>query len=199
MLVGAQPISMLINPTLIIVLSGKRKAGKDFIASRLADKIGRNQCDILHLSAPLKKQYADMHGLSYEELLSSSEYKETYRKSMILWGEHQREMDAFFFCKLCVQQASKAVWIVADARRPTDLEYFKSNFPNSSVFVRITASMQTRNSRGWKFVDGVDNVNSECALDEGFHWDVLLNNDNSEECEMELDRFLSVIKIRITS
>ena len=181
---------MLVEPSLIIVISGKRKSGKDFVALKLSEQIGIDQCNILHLSAPLKRQYADLHGLNYNDLLSSSQYKETYRKSMILWGENQRKKDKFFFCKLCVQEASKPVWIVADARRPVDIEFFRSNFQNCTVFVRIAASDKTRASRGWEFVSGVDDSNSECALDEGFRWDFELLNDGSEGLSEKLDSYI---------
>ena len=187
-------IDMLVEPSLIIVISGKRKSGKDFIALKLSEQIGNDQCNILHLSAPLKRQYADLHGLSYNDLLSSSQYKETYRKSMILWGENQRKKDKFFFCKLCVQEASRLVWIVADARRPVDIEYFKTNFHNCTVLVRIVASDKTRASRGWEFVAGVDDSNSECALDEGIRWDFELLNDGSEGLIKELDSYIQELR-----
>lgn len=64
----------------IILLSGKRKSGKDFIGEKLAEKL---QAVLLHLSEPLKLEYARLNQINGEELLNSSAYKENYRKDMI--------------------------------------------------------------------------------------------------------------------
>jgi len=67
---------------LIILISGKRKCGKDFVANSLElefTKCGVSVCKI-HLSEPLKRTFAQMAGLDAEELLKSTEYKEKYRR-----------------------------------------------------------------------------------------------------------------------
>lgn len=64
----------------IVLLSGKRKSGKDYIGENLAEKL---RAVLLHLSEPLKLEYARVHQINGEELLNSSAYKETYRKEMI--------------------------------------------------------------------------------------------------------------------
>ena len=64
---------------LIIMMSGKRKSGKDFVASRLYKHFGEN-VSIIRLSAPLKKAFATENNLDYENLLTSGMYKELYRK-----------------------------------------------------------------------------------------------------------------------
>jgi phosphomevalonate kinase len=68
------------NVKKIVLLSGKRKSGKDYIGEKLAEKL---QALLLHLSEPLKLEYARLHQISGEQLLNSSSYKETYRKDMI--------------------------------------------------------------------------------------------------------------------
>lgn len=47
----------------------------------------------------------------------------------------------------------KDVWIISDARRKTDIDWFKSNFKNVKT-VRINATECTRKSRGWKYIQG---------------------------------------------
>ena len=64
---------------LIIMISGKRKSGKDFVASRLYKHFGED-VSIIRLSAPLKKAFATENNLDYENLLTSGMYKELYRK-----------------------------------------------------------------------------------------------------------------------
>ena len=91
------------NPRLVLLFSGKRKSGKDFITDRLQVIIFNNQepwtndnwrilkheywssfyqesigsdSVILRLSGPLKECYAKDHGLDFDKMLSASDYKE---------------------------------------------------------------------------------------------------------------------------
>ena len=82
---------------------------------------------------------------------------------MIKWGEEKRRKDPFYFCKLAMDQVKNKIVIISDCRRPTDFEYFKNNF-DTILSVRIEASLQTREKRGFKFKHGVDDADSECAL-----------------------------------
>ena len=65
---------------LIVMISGKRKSGKDFLASKLYKHFGEDNVSIIRLSAPLKKAFATENNLDYENLLTSGMYKELYRK-----------------------------------------------------------------------------------------------------------------------
>lgn len=64
----------------IVLLSGKRKSGKDYLGERLAKQLS---AVLLHLSEPLKFEYARLNQINGQELLNSSSYKELYRKDMI--------------------------------------------------------------------------------------------------------------------
>ena len=92
-------------PHCLVVLSGKRKSGKDFLADALC-KAFNDSSVLLRLSAPLKKQYAIEYGLDFDRLLDSSTYKEEHRKKMIAWGEAKRDENPKFFCDLVVEDAS---------------------------------------------------------------------------------------------
>ena len=74
----------------VILLSGKRKSGKDFVAERLLPALQGSDAVILRLSGPLKKCYAEQHDLDYAKLMSSDGYKEKYRRDMIRWSEEIR-------------------------------------------------------------------------------------------------------------
>ena len=63
------------NPRIVMLFSGKRKSGKDYITDRLQEKLGDNAV-ILRLSGPLKECYAKDHGLDFQQMLSASDYKE---------------------------------------------------------------------------------------------------------------------------
>uniref|UniRef100_A0A3P9JD05 Phosphomevalonate kinase n=1 Tax=Oryzias latipes TaxID=8090 RepID=A0A3P9JD05_ORYLA len=165
------------GPELVLVFSGKRKSGKDYITDLILDRLGPAVCTVLRLSGPLKQQYAQEHGLDLDQLLGPGPYKERYRADMIHWGEARRCQDPGFFCRLATTGAQQPVWVVSDARRLSDLQWFQSEFPHKTVSVRVQCSDETRQKRGWSFTTGVDDAESECGLDEGVHFDWLITND----------------------
>mmetsp|Transcript_6017 Transcript_6017/g.14533 ORF Transcript_6017/g.14533 Transcript_6017/m.14533 type:complete len:206 (-) Transcript_6017:344-961(-) len=179
----------------VVIFSGKRKSGKDYITNKLHEELGDKTAEIGRLSGPLKKAYADEHNLDFKKLLSDGPYKETYRKDMIRWGEERRNIDPGYFAKLVVAEATRPVLIISDARRPTDLKFFQEDAKFSVITVRVEASEDTRTRRGWKFTNGVDNVESECGLD-GRQWDFVIQNDSSAEIQLQehLQKLTSTIK-----
>ncbi|XP_056099742.1 phosphomevalonate kinase [Rhinichthys klamathensis goyatoka] len=180
------------QPRIILLFSGKRKSGKDYVADLIQHRLTAEVCCILRLSAPLKQQYAQDHDLDYEELLGCGQYKERHRAEMIRWGEMRRQQDSGFFCRLAVQHAARPVWIVSDCRRRSDVQWFRQEFPDRCVCVRVEASEQTRSQRGWRFTTGVDDAESECGLDEGLEFDWILQNDGEHErLEKQLEELLS--------
>jgi phosphomevalonate kinase len=82
------------NVKKIILLSGKRKSGKDYIGEKLAEQL---QAILLHLSEPLKLEYARLHQINGKQLLNSSSYKENYRKDMIKYAQF-----LFYFERKCL-------------------------------------------------------------------------------------------------
>lgn len=145
----------------------------------MAQRIGKKDCALLRLSAPLKKCYADIHGLDYGRLLDTTSYKEKYREKMIKWGEEQRKKDSDVFCRIVTsneEAQQQPVWIVTDARRPSDIAYFRRKYDEKSILIRITSRDEVRVKRGWCFTPDVDDVDSECALDQGVKWDYIVEN-----------------------
>merc|ERR1711988_1234579 len=124
------------SPVCILIFSGKRKSGKDFVTDIIKSRLQGN-CSILRLSGPLKRQYAIDNGLEYEKLLDATEYKEKYRADMIRWGEEKRTQDPGYFCRIIASgPGSEApVWIISDARRQTDIEYFTETYPGRVLTV----------------------------------------------------------------
>ncbi|XP_067878756.1 phosphomevalonate kinase [Heterodontus francisci] len=168
-------------PVLLLLFSGKRKSGKDFITDSIQSRLGVENCAILRLSAPIKEQYAKEHGLKLEQLMGASEYKEQYRGEMIRWGEEQRARDPGCFCRLIIKDVTQPVWLVSDARRKSDVEWFRTHFGQAVQTVRVFASEESRRKRGWAFTPGVDDTESECGLDEGVCWDWTLANEGGPE------------------
>ena len=185
----------------IFILSGKRKSGKDFVANKLKETFGHDRCEIIRLSGPLKYEYARQNGLDFDRLLDSTTYKEFYRQDMIRWGEEKRNADPSYFCRLAINMAfsatsegresiQKPVWVISDARRKSDVHYFKENY-DKVVHVRIDASEDVRKSRGWIFTPGVDDAESECGLDnEKFDFIIHNNEDDHEQLNNDINYLL---------
>ncbi|XP_020795451.1 phosphomevalonate kinase [Boleophthalmus pectinirostris] len=169
------------EPKLVLVFSGKRKSGKDHVTDLLQTRLGPQVSCIVRLSGPLKQQFAQDHGLDLDLLLGPGPYKERFRSQMIHWGEDQRRNDPGFFCRLATRNATQPVWMVSDARRISDLTWFRTQYPTQTRSVRVQCSDQTRISRGWSFTVGVDDAESECGLDSGVDWDWIISNDGDPQ------------------
>ncbi|XP_019965266.2 phosphomevalonate kinase isoform X2 [Paralichthys olivaceus] len=165
------------EPKLVLVFSGKRKSGKDYVTDLIKGRLGSDVCCVLRLSGPLKQQYAQEHGLDLDQLLGPGLYKEQFRANMICWGETRRRRDPGFFCRLATRGACQPVWVVSDARRLSDLQWFRSEFPQQTRSVRVQSSEETRTKRGWSFTAGVDDAESECGLDSGVAFDWIISNE----------------------
>ncbi|KAI2655697.1 Phosphomevalonate kinase [Labeo rohita] len=169
------------QPRTILLFSGKRKSGKDYVTDLIQKRLTAEMCCILRLSAPLKHQFA----------------KESYRADMIRWGEMKRQQDSGFFCRLAIKHATQPIWIISDCRRLSDVQWFREEFSGKCVCVRVEASEQTRSQRGWRFTTGIDDAESECGLDEGVKFDCIIRNDGADDIlEKQLEDLLSLIKSR---
>ncbi|XP_063930717.1 phosphomevalonate kinase-like isoform X2 [Zophobas morio] len=165
-------------PTIILLFSGKRKSGKDYICEKIKSHFGVEKCTVVRISGPLKGLYAKNHNLDFQELLSDGPYKENYRADMIRWSDKIREKEPGYFCKAACDEADLApVWIVSDIRRKTDVQWFKN----------------TRKNRGWIFTEGVDDVDSECNLDDFSDWDLQIKNSNETELQSGLHKITTLV------
>ncbi|XP_053695004.1 phosphomevalonate kinase isoform X2 [Sabethes cyaneus] len=148
-----------------------------------------DQCaQIIRISEPIKRSWAEKLGLDLRELLSDGPYKERYRREMIEWSDRKRLEDAGFFCRQACAAVNKEIVIVSDVRRKTDLQYFRETYGERAKTVRIVASEKTRSVRGWVFQEGVDDVQSECDLDDVTEWDLAVCNESDANVDDLLDK-----------
>ncbi|XP_036199815.1 phosphomevalonate kinase isoform X7 [Myotis myotis] len=154
-------------------------------------RLGADVCAVLRLSGPLKEQYA-------QRLLDASAYKEAYRRDMILWGEAQRQADPGFFCRKVVEGVCQPVWLVSDTRRLSDVQWFREAYGSVTQTVRVVASEQSRQQRGWAFTPGVDDGESECGLDNFGDFDWVVENDGDEQrLEEQLGNLIGFVRSRL--
>lgn len=185
------------SSTVCIVFSGKRKSGKDYIVSRFVDmlKLDNLIYSIACISKPIKSYFANDRNLDFELLISSDIYKESYRKQMVDWMEHEIQIhqDPYLFVRQVVDQSLAQylpdVMILSDARRLTDLEFCLNRFGSSNcILARVEAEIDVRIERGWVFTDGIDNYQTECGLDDYTDWDfILTNNGIRTDCDVEFN------------
>lgn len=166
--------------------------------------MGSDTAEIVRISEPIKAFWAKEKHLNLKELMSDGPYKEMYRKQMIIWSDEMRSEDYGIFCReatkngwffrilisifllyevLVPLSVSKPIVIVSDIRRKTDIKFFQENFPNKIKLIRIKCDDHVRISRGWKFQEGVDDIQSECDLDDFTEWDLVLENDGSQQVD----------------
>ncbi|CAH2049412.1 unnamed protein product, partial [Iphiclides podalirius] len=181
-------------PKVILLFSGKRKSGKDYLTDHL-QKVLSEKCEVIKISQPIKSHWAKENNLNLNELLSDSKYKEQYRLKMIKWSEEKRDQDYGCFCKAaCQDAADKPAWIVSDIRRKTDIKWFKETYSDLLKIIRITADEETRKSRGFHFQVGVDDTASECDLDDYNEWDLVINNGkNGQKLQEQINSILALL------
>lgn len=190
-------------PACILIFSGKRKTGKDHITDILFNRCSSEAVKV-HLSLPIKSHWAKTEGLDLNELLGSGDYKEQHRQKMNAWGETMRRQDPGYFCKLALQMCEaihKKIWIITDARRLSDLCWFRDNYGGGDKIrtVRVNATEEMRCRRGWVFTSGVDDAETECNLDSVTNWDWILdNNANENVLEPKLKEILDWIHLKLS-
>lgn len=114
------------------------------------------------------------------------------------WGEEQRAKDPTIFCRLALEQkheqcSTNSIWIVCDIRRYSDIEFFRRYFPECVVLVRVEASIDTREKRGWIFTVNVDDAESECQLDRNVSWSLIFSNNQSDDFEKQINQLIELI------
>lgn len=102
-------------------------------------------------------------------------------------------MFATIYSYFFVISGTKPIVIISDIRRKNDIKYFKENSFNIRT-VRISASDEIRENRGWKFENNVDNVQSECDLDDYNQWDLYIENNGEVDAEILVQKVLELLK-----
>lgn len=83
---------------------------------------------------------------------------------------------------------------MSDIRRKTDIQWFKDTYQDIIRTIRITADENTRKERGFIFKPGVDDVTSECDLDDYTEWNLLIDNGKGKQkLEEQLGSILSLL------
>lgn len=232
------------KPKLVLLFSGKRKCGKDYLTALLLPLLvilwiisfpkassfkywlfisdwerrlpkwyeSRNQ---LNLIGPRKRVWiwtncwpTDLTRRFIERKWSNGVTVFVLKIMDTFAGRPWKEVDSFLgflgmhLCLIIIVgishvSAQRPVVVVSDIRRRTDIEYFKNTYNIKTI--RIEAVNDVRQQRGWTFENGVDNVQSECDLDDFEHWDFRINNDGTDDINLFLTQIADVIRNEISN
>lgn len=184
------------TPQTVLLFSGKRKSGKDFITNILHERIDPGKSVIIKLSGPIKSHWSKSLNLDIDQLLGDGQYKEKYRLEMAKWGENVRRKDYGYFCRAAIDMYNahdKPIWIISDVRRKTDIQWFTEKFGDACKMIRVTSNDLIRKQRGWVFTAGIDDSETECDLDGINKWDLEIQN-NGDNIDDILEKILNLIK-----
>lgn len=180
----------------IILVSGKRYAGKDVTADIIAAELSKTNKIIRgSFAEQLKQAYAEQHGLDYHRLMTDAAYKEEHRPGLIAMATEARALDTGVWVKRLLEPlrnvSEPTIVIVSDHRFPDEYETCKQ-FSTIIHRILVVSSSKIRHDRGWQFTAGVDDGPSECALDNSGPWAFVFHNHDND-----LTRYKSIVTLSL--
>ena len=67
-------------------------------------------------------------------------------------------------------------------------------FPDCLLLIRIEASIEIRQERGWIFTPNIDDAESECQLDKNVQWSFIFSNNNSNYFDEQMNNLIYMIQ-----
>lgn len=177
----------------VILVSGKRYAGKDYTADLLAVHLERTTGQRIvrgSFAEQLKRAYAEIHSLSYERLMTDASYKELHRPGLIKLATDERAINPGVWVERLLkpwtgQLTYPTIMIVSDCRFLNEYETCQK-FTDRVFPIRVNANDSVRIDRGWRHSAKVDDDPSECQLDSFEHWRFVIQNNGQATYNQEL-------------
>ena len=169
---------------MILLLSGKRGAGKDYVADYLVSNFNFIK---LSLAEQVKIDYCKLNGIDYSEMLDR-EKKEKHREKIIELAEGKKKEDLHYWCKILqsiINQSEQNV-VICDVRYQEELDYFQSI--NNINFIRINCSEKERIKRGI-IINNIDEDKSETYFD-NYNFEKVFEND--EKLLINISNFINI-------
>ena len=170
----------------IILINGKKRAGKDYVAKILKEKLGN--CEIFHYADSMKQIIADTFEISLEEL-------ENFKNENVEIIFNNRKTTFRRILQCFATEAIKPVFgnniwkrIVLEKIKETNVEYiiipdfrFPEEYIAGSYTVKVLGGEQ------------LDSHISEHALN-NFKFDYIIDNTKKEDLTHWIDTLLKIIK-----
>ncbi len=169
---------------MILLLSGKRGAGKDYVADYLVSNFNFIK---LSLAEQVKIDYCKLNGIDYSEMLDR-EKKEKHREKIIELAEGKKKEDLHYWCKILqsIINQSKQNVVICDVRYQEELDYFQSI--NNINFIRINCSEKERMKRGI-IINNIDEDKSETYFD-NYNFEKVFESD--EKLLINISNFINI-------
>jgi phosphomevalonate kinase len=179
----------------IVLISGKRKSGKNFFANNLARLLPKDSYALMAFADVAKLRVAQTYGLDYQRLLHDNDYKEEHRQTLIAYAEAKKTFHGeHVWAEEILTQIndSRATYmIVTDWRFNVELEYLKAHCEWPIITVRISVPLQKWMRRGAIYQQTVDEHPSETELDD-FVFDLECSSDAGDA--LLLKKILDILK-----
>lgn len=170
---------------ILVLVSGKRAAGKDFISDRLADALTKQGFSVYRTAlGNINKQiYAQSAGVDFHRLSTDRAFKELHRIRLIEHHTKRNSQDAEWCVKEVLNKSKDSdILLLSDLRTIDDLVWFKKQgIP--VVILRISAPDKVRMRRGWDPCPVKDALRTETDLDSYTDWTACWDNNNDDEDE----------------
>lgn len=181
-------------PMRVILLSGKRFSGKDFVADKIYKaleklhwKVHRTSLGILN-----KKNYAEKCNLDVNQLENDHQFKEQHKLRLV--SQKMNESDPEWAMKSIFENAineKSDILIVSDIRRLEELEWFQKQSPSAPILLRIDADNEAKIKRGWEANPEKDQLTTEVELDNYPAWSLRYDNsDTSTDSEKKVEEWV---------
>lgn len=170
---------------MLIIFSGKQYSGKDTAAKILMEAMPSfRRCAMGDI---IKIEYAQKHGLTYEEIEAN---KADYRQGLIDLGNWGRMQSPDYWLDKIVAQ--KGDIVVTDVRIKHEYEVFKKA---GAISIRVDSDRKIREIRGGKLIG--ENDVTEVDLDDVSDWDYRIeNNENYDSLKQKV---LLIVEDMITN
>lgn len=168
---------------MLIIFSGKQYSGKDTAAKILMEAMPNfRRCAMGDI---IKIEYAQKHGLTYEEIEAN---KADYRQGLIDLGNWGRQQSPNYWLEKIIAQ--KGDIVVTDVRIKHEYEVFKKA---QAISIRVDADREIREARGGKLIG--ENDVTEVDLDDVSDWDYRIeNNENYDSLKQKVLLIVEEIK-----
>jgi len=169
---------------IVILISGKRASGKDYIANLLQEELDQLKLSVCRaaLGNVNKKICAEEMNLDYQRLLCDRAYKEKYRIPMVeRHAERSKQNPSWCVDEImnqCCHQSAD-VLVLSDIRMREDVDIFAQNSRCPPILLRVEASDEARKARGWDPHDVKDSLPTETDFDIFESWTAVIDNSNS--------------------
>lgn len=168
----------------IVLVNGKRFAGKDTVANLITD------AKRLALADAVRNEYVQQCNgtVTFEELVDRDR-KEKHRSAIIALSEGRKRTHGktYWIRKLYkdhIASASAVVFVISDWRFIDEYKFFfEENDDDDDIIVltlRVNATNETRKQRGWIYNAEIDESIGETGLDR-FDFDYVIDNNGSIE------------------